>query len=372
MKPGWHKVPFDAVIADESGGNIKTLQSEFLAAGHYAVVDQGKELIAGYVNDESCLCRAQLPVIVFGDHTRCFKYVDFPFCMGADGIKILRPKIDADVKYLYHYFRQLRLTEGGYDRHFKYLKRVDVVLPPLPEQRRIAEVLDRTEALRTKRRASLVQLVALTQSIFLDMFGDPIKNPHGFPVRPMIDLIDPQRPISYGILMPGPDQVEGVKYVRVVDMRNGGIELSGIRKTTEAISNSFRRSLLKPADLLMSIRGHVGRFAVVPPELDGANITQDTARLAIVGASPVFVRECLRTSGFQHWMAKHTKGVAVRGINLGDVKLMPVIFPPRRDQEEFARRASAVENWQTSFSASLTELTALFASLQHRAFQGEL
>ena len=253
-----------------------------------------------------------------------------------------------------------------------YVSKIRIPLPPLPEQRRIAEVLDRAEAMRTKRRASLVQLVALTQSIFLDMFGDPIKNPHGFPVRPMIDLIDPQRPISYGILMPGPDQVEGVKYVRVVDMKNGGIELSGIRKTTEEISNSFRRSLLKPADLLMSIRGHVGRFAVVPPELDGANITQDTARLAIVGASPVFVRECLRTSGFQHWMAKHTKGVAVRGINLGDVKLMPVILPPRRDQEEFARRASAVENWQTSFSASLTELTALFASLQHRAFRGKL
>ena len=83
-------------------------------------MDQGKELVAGYTNDESRLCRAQLPVIVFGDHTRCFKYVDFPFCMGADGVKVLRPKIDADVKYLYHYLRQLRLTAGGYDRHFKY------------------------------------------------------------------------------------------------------------------------------------------------------------------------------------------------------------------------------------------------------------
>src|SRR5207253_5950529 len=129
-------------------------------------------------------------------------------------------------------------------------------------------------------------------------------------VRPLIDLVDPQRPISYGILMPGPDQDEGVKYVRVVDMKGGGIDLSGIRKTTETISNAFRRSLLKPGDLLMSIRGHVGRFAVVPPELEGANITQDTARLAIHGASPVFVRECLRAEGFQRWMANHTKGVA--------------------------------------------------------------
>lgn len=247
-----------------------------------------------------------------------------------------------------------------------------IPLPPLAEQRRIAEVLDRAEALRSKRRAALAQLDALTQSLFLDLFGDPIKNPYSFPVRPMIELVDPQRPISYGILMPGPDQPEGVKYVRVTDMKNGGIELSGIRKTTEAMSNAFRRSLLKSGDLLMSIRGHVGRFAVVPSELDGANITQDTARLAVVGASSVFVRECLRTMGFQRWMAKHTKGVAVRGINLGDVKLMPIILPPRLTQDKFARQATAVEKLKTAHRASLAELDALFATLQHRAFRGEL
>lgn len=252
------------------------------------------------------------------------------------------------------------------------IKALPIPLPPLEEQRRIAEVLDRAEELRAKRRAALAQLDTLTQAIFLDLFGDPIQNPNGFPVRPMIDLVDPQRPISYGILMPGPDQDEGVKYVRVVDMKAGGIELSGVRKTTETISNGFRRSLIKPGDLLMSIRGHVGRFAVVPPELDGANITQDTARLAIQGASTIFIRECLRAERFQRWMVKHTKGVAVRGINLGDVKLMPIILPSREDQDSFASRADAVEKLKAWHRASLSELDALFAALQHRAFRGEL
>jgi type I restriction enzyme S subunit len=252
------------------------------------------------------------------------------------------------------------------------LANFEVPALPLAEQQRIAEVLDRAEALRAKRRAALAQLDTLTRALFLDLFGDPIHNPNGFPVRPMIDLVDPHRPISYGILMPGPDQDEGVKYVRVVDMKAGGIELSGIRKTSETISNAFRRSLLKPGDLLMSIRGHVGRFAVVPPELDGANITQDTARLAVQGASSIFVRECLRTEGFQRWMVKHTKGVAVRGINLADVKLMPIILPPREEQNSFARRVAAVEKLKTAHRASLAELDALFAALQHRAFRGEL
>jgi type I restriction enzyme S subunit len=252
------------------------------------------------------------------------------------------------------------------------LKTIPVSVPPLAEQRRIAGILDKADGLRTKRRTALAQLDTLTQAIFLDMFGDPIENSHQFPIRPMIELVDKARPISYGILMPGPDQPDGVKYVRVVDLQDGGIELSGIRKTTEVISNAFRRSLLKPGDLLMSIRGHVGRFAVVPSELDGANITQDTARLAVVGADPVFVRECLRTEGFQRWMAKHTKGVAVRGINLGDVKLMPIILPKLSAQREFARLATETGELRASKRASLAALDALFASLQHRAFRGEL
>ncbi len=213
---------------------------------------------------------------------------------------------------------------------------------------------------------------ALRRAIFLDMFGDPIANPQKLPVRAMIDLVDPERPITYGILMPGPAQARGVKYVRVVDMKDGGIDLNGIRSTTEEISNSYRRSLLRTGDLLMSIRGHVGRLAIVPPELDGANTTQDTARLSVIEASPVFVRECLRTQGFQHWMAKHTKGVAVRGINLVDVKLMPIIVPQRASQETFVRRIVAVESVKAECRASLCEFDALFASLQHRAFRGEL
>jgi type I restriction enzyme S subunit len=251
------------------------------------------------------------------------------------------------------------------------LVRVEVLLPSLPEQRRIAAILDQTDGLRAKRREALAQLDCLTQSIFIKMFGDPVENPRSLPVRRLIDLVDGARPITYGILMPGPDQETGVKYVRVVDMRNGGIDISGIRTTTHAISNGYKRSLLKPGDLLMSIRGHVGRLAVVPKELDGANITQDTARFAITGADPIFVRECLRTPGFQRWMAKHTKGVAVRGINLGDVKVMPVIVPSASEQQEFSRRAIAVGGLIKVHRTALADSDALFASLQHRAFAGQ-
>jgi type I restriction enzyme, S subunit len=296
------------------------------------------------------------------------------------GFKSFVPKRDrVYAKFLYHWLRRNRpyLESLGNGATFKevskaVVSRIEIPLPPLPEQRRIAEILDKADALRAKRRAALAQLDTLTQSVFLDMFGDPIENPRKFPQRPLIELVDSARPISYGILMPGPEQPEGVKYVRVVDMQEGGIDLSGIRKTTATISNAFRRSLLKAGDLLMSIRGHVGRFAVVPNELEGANITQDTARLAIKGADPVFVRECLRTQAFQRWMVKHTKGVAVRGINLADVKLMPIITPKLDTQKEFSRFADAADILRTFQRASLAQLDALFASLQHLAFRGKL
>lgn len=245
-------------------------------------------------------------------------------------------------------------------------------VPPLSEQIRIAAILDQAAALGFKRNEALTQIDRLTQAIFIGMFGDPVDNPNKYPVSNLIDLVDAKRPISYGILMPGPDVEGGVKYIRVVDMKYGGIELSGIRRTTEAISNSFKRSLLKPGDLLMSIRGHVGRLAVIPQELEGANITQDSARLAIIGANAMYVRECLRTPGIQRWMAKHTKGVAVRGINLGDVKLMPIPLPPPSLQNEFARRALAIDKLVGEYKEALTGFDALFASLQHRAFRGKL
>jgi type I restriction enzyme S subunit len=293
----------------------------------------------------------------------------------------VRPGSELDARFLLHQLRYDyeagRLADYYTGATIKHLTGQDLAryrfsLPPLAEQWRIAAILDKADALRTKRRAALAQLDTLTQSIFLDMFGDPIANPKGFEVKPLIDLIESSRPISYGILMPGPYVESGVKYIRVVDMKAGGIDVTSVRRTSHEISRAYRRSLLKEGDLLMSIRGHVGRFAVVPGELEGANITQDTARLAISGMSPVFVRECLRSPALQRWMVKHTKGVAVRGINLTDVKLMPIIVPAIDQQQSFTIAATTVDRTRSVEMAAAQHAEVLFASLQHRAFRGEL
>ena len=266
MKSGWQRLPFEAAVADESGGNLKTPKSEFLRAGEFAVVDQGKELVSGYVNDSARLCHSALPVVVFGDHTRCFKFVDFPFCMGADGVKILRPKVDADVKYLYYYLRQLRIHDSGYDRHFKYLKRAEVVLPPLAEQRRIARVLDLAEALRAKRRAALAQLDSLTQSVFLDLFGDPAINPKEWPRGPMGSLALKFSDGPFGSNLKTAHYTEsGVRVVRLQNIGVGVFVNEDAAYISEAHFAKLKKHECQPGDVLIGTLGDPNLRACIEP-----------------------------------------------------------------------------------------------------------
>jgi type I restriction enzyme, S subunit len=376
MRLGWRNEPFDAVIADESGGNVKTPQSEFLPAGRYAVVDQGKELIAGYVNDEARLCRAKLPAIVFGDHTRCFKYVDFPFCMGADGVKVLRPRIDADVKYLYHYLRQLRLTEGGYDRHFKYLKRSSVVLPPLPEQRRISEILDKADALRAKRRAALAQLDTLTQSIFLNVFGDPATNPKGWPWFSLGALL---RGVTNGMTRRRAEADRGQSIVlRLRDIREGWIDFSEVNRITLTADERSKYEVLAGDLLFIRVNGnpdYVGRCALFEGHSESVYFNDHVMRVRVDRSSVngVFLTFLLNGAHGKNEIAKHRKTSAgqhtINQDGLGSIRLP---LPPLPVQVEFARCIAAVEKAKTGHTASLADLDGFFASLQHRAFRGEL
>ncbi|MEQ4302662.1 restriction endonuclease subunit S [Plantactinospora sp. B6F1] len=282
-----------------------------------------------------------------------------------------------DLRFLYQWLQRFDLASLTTGSSVPQLNKKDLdplpfPLPPLEDQQRIARVLDRADELRVKRRSALAHLGELTKSIFLDMFGNPMDNPRGDEVRPLVEWVDVNRPITYGILKPGENRADGVKYIRVVDIKDGAIDLTDIRSTTSEISHQYRRSTLRRNDLLMSIRGHVGRLAQVPAALEGANITQDSARLAVNEDSARYVMECLRSSGLQRWMKQRVKGAAVQGINLADVKMIPLPTPPLALQQEFAHKAITIDHLKSKHSASLSQLDELFASLQDRAFRGEL
>ncbi|MGY3451937.1 restriction endonuclease subunit S [Bradyrhizobium sp. USDA 4353] len=118
---------------------------DYRPSGRHPIIDQGQSLIAGWTDDESGLIAHNLPVVVFGDHTRAFKFVDFPFVRGADGTQILKPKPDIDPLFFYYALRAIDLPSRGYNRHFKALKEKEISVPTKPEQNDIGRVLKAVE-----------------------------------------------------------------------------------------------------------------------------------------------------------------------------------------------------------------------------------
>jgi type I restriction enzyme S subunit len=190
-------------------------------------------------------------------------------------------------------------------------------------------------------------------------------------------LCEPGRPITYGILKPGHHQSDGVPYVRVADFPNDLLNLATIRKTTRQIADQYRRSSLLMGDLLLSIRGTVGRTCRVPKDLEGANITQDTARITVARKVLAdYVQLCLRSPSAQDRMKRAVKGVAVRGINIGDVRVLQVPLPPVIEQHEIVRRVQALFRLADAIEKRVAAATAraerLTQAILAKAFRGEL
>jgi type I restriction enzyme S subunit len=369
-------LPFDAVFSDESGGNIKTPQSEYSEHGRFPVVDQGKALIAGYVDDEARVCGSGRPAIVFGDHTRALKYVDFPFCMGADGVKVLRPKIEADLKYLYYFLRQVSLPNAGYDRHFKYLKRITVTLPPLPEQRRIAAILDQADALRAKRREALAQLDRLTQAIFIDMFGDPATNAMGWEWRSLGSIASKFSDGPFGSNLKSAHYTShGVRVVRLQNIDVGRFEDKDKAYVSVEHFASIKKHECLPGDVLVATLGDPNlRACVLPSNIPLAINKADCVQIRVnpSAANASFLVGLLNHPSTLKLASELLHGQTRVRISMGSLRGLRVPVPPVALQETFAARVTQVQGEQQKLIESQAALDDLFASLQHRAFRGEL
>jgi type I restriction enzyme S subunit len=283
--------------------------------------------------------------------------------------------------YLYHFFKynKEKSKAQAVGAIFKNLntdqiKGIKIPLPPLPQQQKIASILDAADALRQNDKALIAKYDELTQALFLDMFGDPVSNPKGWEKREILDLINPSRPVTYGILMPKEDvKPMGIPYIKVVDVKNGLILHDRVCHTTEIIESKYKRSRLKENDLLISIRGHVGRICLVPQIYINANITQDTARLDFKkDVEPLFAEYCLGSTEFQRYMSKYVKGAGVKGINLGDLKKLLLIVPDINSQKKFAEATLLLKLQKAIAQASLVKSEELFNSLLQKAFKGDL
>jgi|TARA_B110000211_G_C13994299_1_gene515476 type I restriction enzyme S subunit len=122
----------------------KLQKKNYLEKGDYPVVAQENSLINGYTNDKNLVYEIDRPIIIFGDHTRKLKYIDFNFVLGADGAKIIKPKAEIDVKFFFYYLTLMMPKNIGYARHYKLLKKIKFNIPSLTEQKKIVAKLDTT------------------------------------------------------------------------------------------------------------------------------------------------------------------------------------------------------------------------------------
>ena len=157
---GWAYVDFTATCFPASDNGLKIQKKVYGSTGLYPIVDQGEQLIGGYTNDERLLYRGCLPVIVFGDHTRRFKYIDRPFVIGADGVKLIKPSAVWHPRCLWYCLQTQKIENRGYSRHYQLLRQIKLWLPPLNEQKRIVEKIEETLSNLDTAIASLERIKA--------------------------------------------------------------------------------------------------------------------------------------------------------------------------------------------------------------------
>ena len=292
------------------------------------------------------------------------------------------PTPNLDRRYLCYFLRQPSMVEYANSQATganlprlspTVLEKIEIPLPPLAEQKRITEILDKVEELRAKRRAALAELDSLTQSIFLEMFGDPAANPKGFPKKPLVSLIRNDDTINYGVVQPGDDFDEGVPLVRVGDLIEGKINHSELKRIDPSIEGAYKRSRLRGDEILVSCVGSIGVIALVGEAEKGFNIARAVARIPLAETTNrLFLAAYLNTDFVQRYFTSELRTVSQPTLNIKQLSETAVVLPPIESQREFARRVAAVEKLKATQRASLAELDTLFASLQHRAFSGDL
>ena len=171
---GWRQV--SVLEACERTGRVPTVpRTEYQAAGALPIVDQGKGLIGGFTDAPSARYPGPLPVFVFGDHTREWKFIDFPFAAGADGTQLLRARAGEDQRFVFEALRALPLQSLGYSRHFKLLKELTLLLPPPGEQRKIAAILSAVDDAIEATQAVIEQLQVVKKAMIAELLT------HGLP-----------------------------------------------------------------------------------------------------------------------------------------------------------------------------------------------
>ena len=308
------------------------------------------------------------------------------------GMNLLALRVDPDLavpRYVYwmlsssDFRRQLpQITKDSVNQssfNISSFKTLKIPLPPLNEQKRIAEILDKADALWAKRRDALAQLDTLTQSIFLDMFGDPVTNPMGWEERHLSDLVSKRKhalkrgpfggALKKEIFVPEGFKVYEQKNVIYDDFDIGSyfIKTSDYKRLAP-----FK---ISSNNLLISCSGTIGRIAVVPLQAAPGVMNQALLKIDLDESIMLnsFFLSLWRSQSFEQQVLGMTHGTGMKNMkSMAELKGINFLVPPFNLQHRFAAIVESIEQQRTRQRTHLAELDGLFASLQQRAFQADL
>ena len=309
---------------------------------------------------------------------------EFKGICSTDILPIL-PTSNIDRKFLFHFLRQPKMVDYANSQAVgvnlprlspSVLAKFEVPLPPIAEQKHIAEILDRTQSLISKRKEAIVKLDTLTQSIFLEMFGDPIANSKGWTIQPLKFFVFN---VTNGLTRRRKESDQGRDIVlRLRDIRNGWIDFSNVNRISLDTSERSRYETTVGDLLFIRVNGnpdYVGRCAIFDGFGESVYFNDHIMRVKIDQSkvNSKFLSFLLNGERGKKEIASYRKTSAGQHtINQEGLNKITLPVPPLPLQKEFAQRVEAVEKLKATHRASLSQLQALFASLQHRAFRGEL
>ena len=366
---------FDDVVEDITRFGKKIPADKYQSKGNYPIIDQGQQFIAGYTDDNQGLL-ADTPVIIFGDHTRILKYVDFPFFLGAEGVKVLKVKNSSFLtKFIYYSLCDAKIPDTGYNRHFKWLKQEKFKECFLEEQQQIIDNLDKVNALIEKRNQQLGKLDLLVKSKFYEMFGNLEENVKGWTVDCLGEyttlLTDFSANGSYELLDSNVIMYDEPNYaimVRTVDLESGNLN-NGVKYIDKKAYELLSKSKLFGGELIMNKIGSAGKVYIMPtidmPASLGRNafIFKFDSRINMTYLFELLT-SCYGTKEIQQYV----RGAVTKTITKESARKIRILVPPIELQNEFAAFVKQTEKAKNKIKQSLEKLQTLKKALMQKYF----
>jgi len=372
MREGWDRRSFESCI-ESVVYTQKVQRKDFLVSGKYPIISQEAEFVNGYWDKDTDVFKVSSPVILFGDHTQVFKYVDFDFVLGADGVKILQPKGFLYPKFFFYQLQATEFPSLGYARHYRLLKETEISFPPLPEQQRIVALLDEAfaglDTTTANAERNLQNARAIFESHLQSVFS---QREEGWVETTLGTAYD----VRDGTHDSPKYHATGYPLITSKNLKREGLSFEDVRLISEQDYIKINeRSAVHKGDVLFAMIGTVGNPTLVEVEPNFAikNVALFKNRK---GQSGAFLKYYLDSGMVISKMMKEAKGTTQKFVGLGYLRGFPINLPPLDTQLQLVKELQELEEETQRltrlYERKLAALEELKKSLLHQAFNGEL